>query len=117
MDLDKIDRLIAEKVMELHREESGDFPNIWFNDKNNPMFFVQKFYPTRDISQAWMVVEKLIKEKSAFNLFWHEEEEKQYWECHFCLDGENLAMAWNKSAPLAICRAALKAKGIDYGYT
>ena len=115
----EITALIAEKVMSLGREirlrgETSTVTiysdNPWWQDGAQTqadvvMYGGPKPYST-DIAAAWEVTEKM----RAAN--WHIElstcaEMKGPWYCHF--QEATLAYAYASTAPLAICRAALKA--------
>lgn len=67
------------------------------------------FYST-DIAAAWEVVEKL--KSSSFYIEFYIEFYINRWQCHFCHEtngGVNCRRSYAPTAPLAICRAALKA--------
>jgi hypothetical protein len=125
MNLREIDRLIAEKVMGC--EEA---PSIWFNDYDkskkyycisdtldkeiNIIEYVDRgwvqylFYPSENIADAWQVVEKLDVEEFSISKFG---QEYHVW-VEIELGGEGFLIK-SKTAPLAICLAALKAVGIE----
>ncbi len=75
---------------------------------------------TTEISVAWEVVEKIksINKNEIFRLDW--DTDYNIWECGFAYDPVEypIETLWNgspvenKSAPLAICIASLRAKGI-----
>lgn len=100
-----IDREIAEKVMGwyiqkrfIHYVPVG-MPNrdFWW-DENIPKYSVQNWHPSTDIAQAFMVVEK-------FNQF---EIGKDKEGSYFCVINFDEIIDHADTAPLAICKAALK---------
>ena len=122
MDLTRIDRLVAEKVMGWHTGFISDGRWIvkkewWLSKDGLAQEIVYKWHPTTDISRAWMVVEKM--------------EPEYHWTIRTPFDkGDRYSAGltplgftgWNgipdylvnaDTAPLAICLAALKAKGIE----
>jgi hypothetical protein len=115
MDNREIDALVAEKVMGELRpsEKSGDHPyddldispgGYWFRLPN--LFWSPRPF-SEDIALAWKVVEKM-KLTVGYSVG------TAMWCCSDSLD-INAAefLESSKSAPLAICLAALKAKGIE----
>jgi len=101
------DALVAEKVMGqgmvLHHEGYYFRPGNLLPD-----------YTT--ISAAWTVVEKMREEELAFEVTWgwsHVEENNDYdnWVAGFSNEDERWT-ATADTAPLAICIAALRAKGV-----
>ena len=113
----ELDLLIAEKVMGLTvmpgSEEGktvGDYigPLYFSNNRWKPL----DHYST-DISAAWEVVEKM-KEDYMVRL---QTNILGDWECYFTapMESETIHYAGiSKSAPHAICLAALRVKGIEY---
>ena len=96
----EMDALIAENVFNVfvHRLNGSAFSVSMLNEIPH--------YST-DISAAWEVVEKLHKENDIFDV-WHEKDTGFDWWCEVVNNGDG----WNvnaKTAPLAICRAALLA--------
>ncbi|MBU1067366.1 hypothetical protein KKE60_06235 [Patescibacteria group bacterium] len=91
--------LVATEVMKWHRE--GDHwvspEGFWIKAEG-----LNGWYPWRDISAAWLVVEKLkdYYPKIKFNQY------SRKWEVEFLL----CAIALADTAPEAICKAALLAK-------
>lgn len=106
----KIDALVAEHVMGLNDVESfekGPFQNnLYYNPYDDPNGWeVVPNYST-DIADAWEVVEKqkpnwlsLDGCGSEWNVTFH--------------DSENIWVANSDTAPMAICLAALKVKGVE----
>lgn len=104
----EMDRLIAEKVMgwkEYHCEggytDTSGYIRItdkWASDENS-------FHPSTNIANAWEVVEEIVADRqdSAFELFFRG---KDGWGV---ATTDNVRWALGDTAPLAICRAALKA--------
>jgi hypothetical protein len=83
------------------------------NPINNPMGGCGRYYST-DIVDAWMVVEKIKEKHSVFSLSWSEAvsvggEKTDGWICSI----DKIPLAGHASAPMAICLAALKAKGVE----
>lgn len=112
MDLRKIDALVAEKVMGW-RPPSEDVADLWERSKvwYSPETASAEHLPdySSDIADAWEVVEKLESEDPGyFNL---SVTTPPGWYVTF-VDPDSCAYA--DTAPLAICLAALKAKGISY---
>ncbi len=105
MDLRKIDSLIAEKVMGWKLEEGDTFDYWVFEKDGRKGSIIDRIWkPTKDIADAWEVVEK-IRPLGLFKLtesiegsWWAEIQEYR---------------VYNESAPLAICLAALKAVGVE----
>jgi hypothetical protein len=106
----EMDALVAEKVMGFvvmrHRDVDGQ--HIEHNpdelmrgpDGEAPRYayMVPVDHYSTDIAAAWEVVEKLVSEQG-LHLWWH-----NVWLVDFALSGAQRA----ETAPLAICRAALK---------
>ena len=105
MDIDKMeagpemDALVAERVMGWTAERKPGLPHLWLP----PGHFISGWSPSTDISAAWQVVEKMLEKHEAFHL-------------EYIPDKQWYAMFWfatyftsADTAPLAICRAALKA--------
>lgn len=96
----QLDALIAEKVMNWHLDSHLGFFH-WLDSDNQPQALIADFEPSTDIAAAWPVVEKL-------NII--------VWPLgtgsHKALKGK--VKAYAQGAPLAICRAALKAVQQNY---
>jgi hypothetical protein len=89
----EIDRLIAEKVMG------------W----RDGTYAKGSWFPSTDIKDAWLIVEKLKHEEGY--LFRLETGDVNDWKCLFS-DFQDNYWAESDNAPLAICKATLKANGI-----
>lgn len=129
LDLDKIDRLIAEHVLgwgEISCASMTCYKTtcnesnccIWAGEGADEPFDykLDEFKPTRDIAAAWKVVEKL---KLYLGPTYHEDddtfERTELWEATKSLGDLSCGMGSKATtAPLAICLAALKLKGIKY---
>lgn len=72
------------------------------------------FQPTCDMSDAWEVLNKLPSFYHRHVTYHGASTFKQAdWVCGISLPPEGWWSAWSDSAPEAICKAALKAVGID----
>lgn len=117
----ELDILIAEKVMgwrlgephyvyekDMHggsTEQSWEGPGLPRKDGTKPLNF--GFNPSTSISAAWEVVEKLYPQQG-FALVWYG---LRFWEATFALGAAEAA-----TAPVAICRAAMKVViGLNHG--
>lgn len=113
----EIDALVAEKVM---GEKAVADEATWDSEtwKLNGPIFGPKPYST-DMACAWLVMEKL----HAYNPFWECPAGNENfpgidlsptiprgWHCNF---GDDTTHAYADTAPMAICKAALKAVGIE----
>ncbi len=109
LDLRKIDRLIAEKVMGWEKLNK----NFWNN--KGAWIPVNTFNPSTNIQDAWVVVKKLnetftvdirdtLNDGAECYLYEFQEETETLFP-YKAADGE--------TAPLAICLAALKAVGVE----
>lgn len=112
MDLRKIDVLVAEHVMGWQLGSAGDLECFW-DSAAKKLRAVEDWTPSSDISAAWEVIEKLhvlvlgISRSADKN--WH----ARFSRYHGMGDFEDFPSVTNRSAPLAICLAALKVKDID----
>lgn len=111
MKLQKINNLVAEKVMNWKLEKLA-FSDYWVGEQDG-WFLKQLWKPTTNIEDAWLVVEKL---------------ENSYLQVHIATlnmnegysvqiykpeqNGLNI-IKYADSAPLAICLAALKSVGVE----
>lgn len=106
----KIDALIAKHVMSLKSIHDKDYEPLLYNvDENNVGLEVPSY--STDIAAAWEVVEKinLLGERG-----WLRKESGEEWEYYkYEYDFEPIITA--DTAPMAICLAALKLKGVDHG--
>lgn len=103
MDLRKLDSLVAEHVMGFNNIGKRDIPG----SETYQMFEYQKY--STDIAAAWDVVEKL-----RLDAIWLQIKPNIFgFKIDCCpVPGVKIETAAD-NAPLAICLAALKAKGID----
>jgi hypothetical protein len=125
----ELDALVAERVMgwknlEYYPAISGRKPGYapagWYGDGPNGEVYLNRYYSTR-IKDAWLVIEKLINDGNCPGLLY---DDNGHWA--LALEGtQNVPIGdnaqdiatqffvsandWAESAPLAICRAALKA--------
>lgn len=113
-DLDELDRLAAEKVMGWDRLPFGEWcpgnpkgRHVW---PVNPM----EWQPTRDIAQAWLLQEKIVSELKGAS-FEVALMMSGKWTCAFWQLGLDKLVAISNAdtAPEAIVKAALRAKGIE----
>ncbi len=111
----EIDRLIAEKVMEWEVIEYKNINTTVIDDGEFP-YEIEEFKPSKDMADAWEVVEKLRKFR-AFSIHdaWDEEDNLIYSARFLYADGAHVIeyQAYDKTAPLAICKAALKSVGVE----
>lgn len=110
IDLREIDALIAEKVMGWHSVGGAGWhgPDVGCTSAVG-------FRPSTDMASAWQVVENLCADHAAtfemdrqgtsnyYAAFGWWDKEADYFECGY---------AESESAPMAICLAALNAKGV-----
>lgn len=100
------DALVAEKVM------GNDYNDPkYFNSSNNNIRVWDDDLPryTTDIAAAWEVVEKLRPD-----ILLNVQPYGDFWHCKaFTVHMHELAHTRAKSAPEAICLAALRAKGVE----
>jgi len=92
-ELDALDRRVAEKVMGYPANYGGPLNCL-------------NYQPTRDIAQAWQCLEKF-----QYQALGHHDKDQVWtvWMYH----GELRVEAQAETASLAICMAALKAKGVE----
>lgn len=109
MDYRKIDALVAEHVMECEFYISGEDVRIKLDDTD----IFACFSPSKNILAAWLVMEKKKKEDYVFHINIHPNHST-------CEIYKNIDGAYNfinkckaETAPLAICIASLRLKGID----
>jgi hypothetical protein len=101
----ELDALIAEKVMGTNVFDFKGLPSYW--DAN-----IRRDIPhySTNIADAWLVVEKLVKQCYQFGLA--NESDGKYF-CSLFFDGAGTFEESAETAPLAICLAALKACGVE----
>lgn len=117
LDYRKIDALVAEHVMGWKKGElNWTIDELWIDSKGSYKW-VGKFSPSTNISDAWQVVEKCGKD---FNVKYisHKKQYEAVVDYYFPAEkGKREFLSFGKAyadtAPLAICKASLKAKGID----
>jgi hypothetical protein len=110
---DELDAIIAERVMgwTLHiaDDREDDYSRSWLTGPNILVdsIFVHEFQPSVDITAAWQVVERLklavIPDVAGGYRAAKEPYEGPHWYEVNVNDWE-----WGETAPLAICRAALR---------
>lgn len=105
----EINDLVAIEIMGFVRSAHENLNFELMGWKTGENSWTSSFSPSKDISDAWQVVEKLLKDKLAFI---------DISMCSYSYkatistpDGNYEAEA--ETAQLAICRAALEAKGIE----
>ena len=93
----------------------GDRPGEWLNADRNWLCDTEDLPYSTSIAAAWEVVEKL---RVKFPLVKVESRPNQRWQCEVYfpnpsggLPSPDIAIEEADTAPLAICRAALKAVG------
>jgi len=102
--MEDIDREVAEKVMGWNPNEDGDWDTP---DGHWCGYYEHEWHPSTSISDAWQVVEKVTSGGDAFEMGCPYQDKDDWWvkfsrnECAIEAD----------TAPLAICKAALKAVG------
>jgi len=116
----ELDRLVAEEVMGWHLA-LGDWNSellrrsqVWLNESGAYMREAENsgiggrpFKPSTDISAAWEVVERFRQHGGQPLVYW--DADKQRWLAG--MGDDFLSDTWSAwTAPLAICRAALKAR-------
>ncbi len=110
-DLDRLDRLAAEIIMGYKPNNFGHVAyglkvkgqyEIFYGDSSD------YFEPTRNISQAWELLEKFKDVTYYYPHIWFG---GKYW--HAYVDKNILWAAEEKTAPLAIVKACLLAKGVE----
>ena len=100
-DIDKI----ATQIMGWEKRKAHFHPSNfehWF-DGDERQILVTSWNPKTNIAHAWEIVEKMIKEDYSFDMGCPYENKEDWW-AQFTSD--NFAPA--ETAPLAICKAALK---------
>ncbi|MGG3879602.1 BC1872 family protein [Bacillus smithii] len=123
MNLREIDLLIAEKVMgwklRKYFEDDCYITDEWVTDIqdkfNNSVIVidVDKFNPSTDIRDAWLILQKaddFVVNKATEGSLGVRSGLAETGDIHCMYNGTH---AYAKTAPLAICSAALKAVGVD----
>lgn len=113
--MQNINELVATHVMGWRKETVANisellpFYDVWVEGETKYVR-VENFNPSTNIADAWEVVEKLSQFDQKY-LVWHNE--SKVW-CFVFAGGTFLRYSADaKTAPLAICLAALKAVGVD----
>ncbi len=108
----ELDALVAEKVMGWHHTGSDDRYPV--DDKGRSQLYVPDY--STDIGAAWAVVERMreldwrmllenwVSSSDAYAAFFHPQDRYRY--------GNHIGVT-DDTAPLAICRAALRAVGYE----
>jgi len=117
-DLQKIDSLVAEKVMGWKLNKMGGF-YYWVDEKGNDKARASTWQPTLCMSDAWQVVEKLEVISNSFYIGYKVDKNgKKIYRAFFQKEHPITTIihtyeADAETAPLAICLAALKTVGIE----
>lgn len=98
----EIDQLIAEKVMGWRTHSHSPF--MWYTGGTSRL--KTDFCPSKDIGNAWEVVEKM----NCPYCMWNDEDGNHL--IHF---GNMEHIGKSEEAPMAIAIASLKAKGVEVG--
>ncbi|MCU5039326.1 hypothetical protein FC686_04420 [Bacillus cereus] len=101
----EINNLIAEKVMGWNLREMENV-SAWV-DENDNWTLKQMWNPSNDIQDAWEVVEKLNCDVKVTKT-----DLKPKYQVHVFVPGD-VKMVFAETAPMAICKGALKAVGIQ----
>ncbi|WP_182200111.1 BC1872 family protein [Paraliobacillus salinarum] len=112
----EIDRLIAEKVMDWDIEEFRNIGIVRAYAEDEVITIPDNFCPSESIEDAWEVVGELRKFRGfSIHDAWDEEDNLIYSACFLYNDGAHAIdyQAYAKTAPLAICKAALKSVGVE----
>ena len=103
----RIDTLVAEHVLGWGKKWFA-----WVDAENQPMSYTSgamhhvAFSPSTNISHAWQIFEKFIKDGQPVSI--HREDGG--WCCRL----GTAEIKDEASAPIAICKAALQAKGVEF---
>ena len=112
----ELDAMVAEKVMGWTMAPDGCWVIVTHNDPDDglgPRQADETWSPSRDISAAWDVFERLSDRLPCIMLNQPNDNHPREW-CVEWFDGEQtLDIVTADTAPLAICLAALKALGDD----
>ena len=111
-----LNALVAEKVMGWHKgrqyyPESTSWYGGWNSTEDGHCHYVapiDKWSPSNSISTAWEVIEAIRRmgNRNLLVIQWSSQE----WDASFCyVNGKSMGRGRAPTAPLAICRAALKA--------
>ena len=109
----EMDALVAEQVMGWHWGEAEDGVATWTHTDSGIAWAVAEptFSPSTNIADAWQVVEKLIGLGYWISLSHNGNQHAACWDFRLCdrATESKREIAIEATAPLAICRAALKA--------
>ncbi len=116
MNYDKINRLIAVHVMgweikAVDFKQDGSFYEAYFDEEGKRLGIVgaYEFNPSKYIQDAWLVVDKL--RISIFPQLGEVSRNCKYFvECYSEDEKLGLCEAFGETAPLAICKVALRSK-------
>lgn len=114
-DLREIDRKVAEHVMGWIRVKNSvgshliDSAHIVMDERRELYGTGSVPRYSTDIAAAWSVVEKM--GNVTFDILKLQADEE--YVCEFVLAGNKISCSSSKSAPLAICKAALAARGVE----
>jgi hypothetical protein len=122
MNYHNINKAIAEKIMgwEAFKDDDGtiiswvtEYGNLFFSDDEG-----SEWQPSTDMADAWQVVEKMAEDNEwVLNELEHSLDHEGRINGFYCyfhhLEIGSGGSVKAETAPLAICLAALKAKGID----
>ncbi|CDQ41882.1 BC1872 family protein [Virgibacillus salexigens] len=114
MDNRKIDQLVAEKVMGWKVFEYKNI-NTTVIDDGEFLVEIEEFKPSERIEDAWNVVEKIGKDftmntVNEYDIHVKAGKLELIGQYHCNINGFHV---YDKSAPLAICKAALKTVGVE----
>lgn len=89
----------------------------WIDPVNRSVVEADNFQPSTDIAAAWQVVERLEAINIGVELSHAPDDQWECWSLHQTEPNryESWGQIWADTAPLAICRAALKAMEIANG--
>lgn len=108
---EELDRLAAEKIMEIEGKYRGDGDWVTYDEKTN-YTTVTRYQPTRNIAQAFELLEKLDKNFAVTKLG-EPQGEKKYNAKVFVRTEKAVNYSNSDSAPLAIVLACLRSLGLE----
>ena len=110
INLQEINRLVAEEVMRWEVKGYNGYGNPFVNKYSD--LHESPFNPSGDIRDAWLVVERFKNSGLEISIYTDAEGST----CHIIDAPSSLMTIWEREAdtvPLAICKAALKAVGVE----
>lgn len=112
---DKINRLMAVEVMGWYEGDYA-YKRAWYKDASNVALYVKGFTPTTDMNQAMECWTTYTKSDTCESHYWELLKMMGRWMFRNHTD-EGLSCdieisVMEDTAPLAICKAILKAKGV-----